>query len=552
MRAVIYARYSSHNQREASIEDQVRLCRTQIVQEGWVYLHAYTDRALSGASTLRPAYQDLLQDARDGVFDVAVAESLDRFSRDLEHVAAIFKQFSFAGIKLVTLAEGEITELHVGLKGTMNALYLKDLAQKTWRGLEGRVREGKSGGGLCYGYNVAPQAGADGASINGEREINKAEAAIVNRIFREYASGRSPQVIVRQLNQEEITGPRGNSWGPSTIYGNWRRGTGILNNELYIGRLVWNRQRYTKDPATGRRVARPNPKAEWVIEDVPALRIVDDDLWQRVKDRQQITRQNIVGVGGRLQSENARRPRYLLSGLLKCGPCGGGFSKISTHHYGCSTARNKGTCDNRRTIRRDELEARVLDGLKGQLMRPERLKEFADEFHREINRLSADEDRSRASLGRDRIRVGQEIQRIVKAIKEGVPALSLKDELLALERQKETIEQSIQTLPAPRPRLHPNLAHLYKDKIDRLVECLNDDSIREEASNILRDLIEEIRLSPDGQTLRIELFGQLASLIALAQKLPRSAQAGVQITLVAGARYQPFRTPVSAFVPIPG
>ena len=156
MRAVIYARYSSDRQRDASIEDQVRLCRTRIAQEGWVYLHAYTDRALSGASTLRPAYQDLLRDARDGVFDVAVAESLDRFSRDQEHVAAIFKQFSFAGIKLVTLAEGEITELHVGLKGTMNALYLKDLAQKTWRGLEGRVRQGKSGGGLCYGYNVVP------------------------------------------------------------------------------------------------------------------------------------------------------------------------------------------------------------------------------------------------------------------------------------------------------------------------------------------------------------------------------------------------------------
>ena len=145
MRAVIYARYSSDRQRDASIEDQVRLCRTRIAQEGWVYLHAYTDRALSGASTLRPAYQDLLRDARDGVFDVAVAESLDRFSRDQEHVAAIFKQFNFAGIKLVTLAEGEITELHVGLKGTMNALYLKDLAQKTWRGLEGRVRQGKSG-----------------------------------------------------------------------------------------------------------------------------------------------------------------------------------------------------------------------------------------------------------------------------------------------------------------------------------------------------------------------------------------------------------------------
>ena len=80
-----------------------------------------------------------------------MAEALDRLSRDQEDVAALYKQLSFSGIKLITLAEGEINELHVGLKGTMNALFLKDLAQKTRRGLEGRVRQGKSGGGLCYG-----------------------------------------------------------------------------------------------------------------------------------------------------------------------------------------------------------------------------------------------------------------------------------------------------------------------------------------------------------------------------------------------------------------
>src|SRR5512144_2554802 len=64
------------------------------------------------------------------------------------------------------------------------------------------------------------------------------------------------------------------------------RGTGILNNELYVGRLVWNRQRFIKDPDTGKRVSRPNPESEWVIHDVPELRIIDDDLWRRVKERQ--------------------------------------------------------------------------------------------------------------------------------------------------------------------------------------------------------------------------------------------------------------------------
>ena len=165
MRAVIYARYSSQNQREASIEDQVRLCRRHVESRGWSYLHAYTDRATSGASPFRAGYQKLLEDARAGEFDVVVSEALDRLSRDQEDVAGLYKRLSFSGIKIVTLAEGEVSELHVGLKGTMNALYLKDLAQKTRRGLEGRVRKGTSGGGLCYGYEVVHEPGPDATSI---------------------------------------------------------------------------------------------------------------------------------------------------------------------------------------------------------------------------------------------------------------------------------------------------------------------------------------------------------------------------------------------------
>ena len=157
MKAVIYARYSSDQQREASIEDQIRLCRERIALEGWGYLHAYTDRAVSGASALRPAYQALLEDARRGEFDIVVAEALDRLSRDQEDIAGLLKRLRFAGVRLFTLAEGEIGELHIGLKGTMNALFLKDLADKTRRGLSGRVKEGRSAGGLCYGYEVVHQ-----------------------------------------------------------------------------------------------------------------------------------------------------------------------------------------------------------------------------------------------------------------------------------------------------------------------------------------------------------------------------------------------------------
>ncbi len=148
MRAAIYARYSSDLQRDDSIDDQVRLCRRRIDREGWHAGEVYSDHAASGASHLRAGYQKLLADARKGRFDVVVAESLDRLSRDQEHIAALFKLLSFASIPLVTVAEGEISELHIGLKGTMSALFLKDLAQKTRRGLEGRVRQGRSAGGI--------------------------------------------------------------------------------------------------------------------------------------------------------------------------------------------------------------------------------------------------------------------------------------------------------------------------------------------------------------------------------------------------------------------
>jgi DNA invertase Pin-like site-specific DNA recombinase len=227
-RDVVYARYSSDNQRDASIEDQVRQCRARIEQEGWQLEAVYSDHAISGATTLRPGYQKVLEDARAGRFEVLVAEALDRLSHDQENIAGLFKQLSFAGVRLITLSEGEVGELHVGLKGTMNALFLKDLAQKTRRGLEGRVRQGKSGGGLCFGYDVVRKFVAAGEAVRGERCINNAEAAIVRRIFEEFANGRSPRAIAQSLNKDGIPGPAGRSWGPSTIYGNWQRGTGIL------------------------------------------------------------------------------------------------------------------------------------------------------------------------------------------------------------------------------------------------------------------------------------------------------------------------------------
>jgi DNA invertase Pin-like site-specific DNA recombinase len=262
MKVALYARYSSDNQRDASIEDQLRVCRLHAEKQGWTVVDSYTDRAISGASLLRPGIQELISDAMRGKFVVVLAEAMDRLSRDQEDIAGLFKRMAFGGVRIVTLSEGDVTHLHVGLKGTMNALFLKDLADKTRRGLRGRVEDGKSGGGLCFGYDVVKQFASNGEPIRGDRTINEAEAATVRRIFADYIAGKSSRAIAFELNKKGVPGPQGAEWGPSTIHGNPKRGVGILNNELYVGRLVWNRLRYLKDPDTGKRVSRLNPESE--------------------------------------------------------------------------------------------------------------------------------------------------------------------------------------------------------------------------------------------------------------------------------------------------
>src|SRR5512147_3314269 len=204
MRAAFYARYSSDNQRDASIEDQLRLCREYAQRQGWTVADSYSDRAISGASLLRPGIQELMADATRRRFDVILTESLDRLSRDMEDIAGLYKRMRFAGVKIITVSEGEVGELHIGLKGTMGALYLKDLADKTRRGLRGRIEAGKSGGGNSYGYTVQRRVGADGRPLTGDRRINAGEAAIVLRIFEAYAAGVSPRAIAKTLNAEGV------------------------------------------------------------------------------------------------------------------------------------------------------------------------------------------------------------------------------------------------------------------------------------------------------------------------------------------------------------
>lgn len=562
-RVAFYARYSSDLQSDHSIEDQLRLCTERAKAEGWQIVECYSDAGLSGASLMRPGIQALIRDALAGAFDIVLAEALDRLSRDQEDIAGVYKRMQFAGVEMVTLSEGEISTLHIGLKGTMNAMFLKDLADKTRRGLRGRVEHGKSGGGIAYGYDVVKRFDSQGQAMRGERTVNAAQAGVVRRIFEDYARRNlSPKAIAAQLNREGVPCPSGKAWGQSTINGNRRRGTGILNNELYAGQLVWNRQRFVKDPATGRRVPRRNDASAVIRQELPELRIVPPELWEAAKARQKALDAKAPGLWAR------NRPRYLLSGLVKCGVCGGGYAKINASHYGCAASKNKGeaVCGNRKTIRREVLEARVLSALQTHLMRDDLVQIFCEEYTRHLNALRAAQDGALAEAGAERDRLRKARANVLQAIRDGIAAALVKDELESIASRLETLETIIaRGNESPRPLLHPSMARRYREQIAALREALSRSGGAGEPAEHVRGLIEKIVLTPKPQPdeagrdeLKIDLYGDLAGILELAAgaeaarkdrlisgTIPKAVNdnrpESPKMALVAGARFASFR-----------
>ena len=541
-RAAIYARYSSDLQRDASIDDQVRLCRCRAEKDGLDVVEVFTDHAISGGHLgNRPGALSLMNRAREGAFEVVLAESLDRLSRDQEDIAAIFKRLTHVGVAIRTATEGEINELHIGLKGTMNALYLKDLADKTRRGQVGRVVAGKIPGGNSYGYRIIRELKSDGSVTTGEREIDEVEALIVRRIFEAHASGQTPRQIAADLNNEGVPGPRGGPWNASTINGSRQRRNGILNNELYLGRIVYNRQHFRKDPETGKRVSRPNPETEWLRTDVPHLRIIDDTTWERV---QAIKSRYASQAGNKRQTK-----KRLLSGLVRCGGCGGAMTIVNRERYSCSARRERGTCGSPAGISAAALEERVLGGLRSILLGQEALiDEFAAAFRAELERLRKARGSREAELHRGLAKVERGIRRCLDFIvggdgDPGSVAASLRD----LEARKTTLQADLKLVnTTTQIDIHPNVAELYRRKVGEMQGLLADVSARAEAMDTIRGLIERIEVSPGekrGQP-NVVLVGAFASILNFACAQTTTAANGGsgdggRVLLVAGVGFEP-------------
>jgi hypothetical protein len=291
---------------------------------------------------------------------------------------------------------------------------------------------------------------------------------------------------------------------------------------------------YVKDPETGKRRSRRNVSEAVVAVEAPDLAIVSRELWDAVKARQAGLDESAAAKNRAKPSTDEpvafwskRRPRYLFSGLMRCGVCGGGFSKVSKAHFGCSTARNKGeaVCGNRLTIRRDALEATVMEGLSSRLMDPDLFKVFAQEFAAEWNRLQAEAESSLDRLRSERERVCRQIDRLVDALADGEPAARLTGKLKELERRRLALERELTTAKAPAPRLHPNVAEVYRRKVEELHSALRQEDAGP-ARELVRGLVEAIVLMPENGRLAVELRGELAAILRLSGCANEKAPAG--------------------------
>jgi site-specific DNA recombinase len=318
------------------------------------------------------------------------------------------------------------------------------------------------------------------------------------------------------------------------------RGTGLLNNQLYIGKLIWNRLRYIKDPENGRRVSRLNHADDWIIADVRELRIVEQSLWERVKHRQGEI-DNLPGVVALKATKfwEKRRDKHLLTGLLRCGHCGGGYAAVGRDYLACANARKLDICSQKRSCRRGALENHIVDLIRQRLMQPEAVAEFISAYSSEVNsgRAAANADRSRIEA--ERGHVMRRIDGLYDAIADGLRTSGLKDKLETLEARQAELD-AILSNPAPSTvRLHPNLSEIYRRKVCALAETLKDPAIRATALEAMRSLISSITIREDEGAFTIAFEGAITALIGLAQPDAASNMDECSVKVVAGTGFEP-------------
>ncbi|MCI0492952.1 MAG: recombinase family protein, partial [Planctomycetes bacterium] len=373
LRAANYARYSSENQRETSITDQFYLGEVYAQRAGWPAPIRFSDAEISASTPtlLRPGGRALMEAIRAGQIDILLVEALHRCWRDIVDQEQTIREIERLGVRIIGISDGydsnrEGRELQRIFIGGVNQQYLRDLAKAVHRTQTGIAVRGGNAGGLAYGYRSVPDG--DGHRL----EIDETEAATVRWIFASYADGLSLREIAYDLNSRAVPSPRGGTWAVSALFGSPAKGSGILNNTLYAGRYVWNRSQWIKHPDTGIRKRKERDRSDWIVKPRPDLRIVDEENWAKVERR----------MAARKPMKTGRRPSYLLSGILRCGVCGGAYVVVYRGQYGCAAHKDRGpsVCGNGLRVRRDDLERDILAAVKVDLLAPDKIEAFRREL----------------------------------------------------------------------------------------------------------------------------------------------------------------------------
>jgi DNA invertase Pin-like site-specific DNA recombinase len=513
MRTAAYARYSTDMQREASLEDQLRNIRQRCEREGWPAPIVYSDAAFSGARSDRPGFRTLLADATARKFCVLLVDDLSRLSRDKDDTGKAIKRMTFAGVRVIGVSDGTDTsrdgyELDTGIRAVIGEHYLRDLAKKTHRGLTGRALSGASAGGLPFGYRVAEV---------GQRAIDERQSAIVRRIFADYIAGLTPRAIAASLNREGTPSARGEMWCMSAIYGDLRRGIGVLANPIYAGRQIWNRSRWVKHPDSGRRLRQERPEAEWIITEHPELAIVDGATWDAAQARH---RRRAITRG----APAGRAPAHLLSGILRCCECGGPMTAIDSYRYGCGRRKERGeaACGNGLKIARAAADVAILAGIRSTLLTADAWRLAERAIAAAFKRNAPDLDALKAKIA------AAECVRsnIIAALRAGIITPSTKAELLEAEHSLDTARAEHQAAQLHQPAQLLPRARAAWERIAGDLETIREIPRAREA---IRQLVGD----------RIVLRKEADSVVAVIGEAS-------EISLVAGARSvlyltEPFR-----------
>lgn len=434
-RAVAYARFSSENQRDESIDAQIRAIQEYAEKNNIEIVKIFTDRAKSATSANRPEFQNMIKfcEANNTGISMVIVHKLDRFSRD-KYDSAMYKQkLKVNGIRVVSVLENlndspESVILESVIEG-MAQYYSANLAREVAKGQkENALKAMHNGGDAPLGYDVAH----DKTYI-----INEEESQAVKIIFDMYVKGYSYSKIIDELNDLGYKTKRGNKFGKNSLHG-------ILSNEKYTGVYVFNKTQ--RKGVDGKRNGHKQKSEDEIIKVEGGMpQIIDKEIFSQV--------QEMMKKRKKAPGSNKATTTYLLTGMIKCGECGhamqGNKRKDSYGNdyisYRCGCRKQKRDCKNKE-IKRDYLESFILEELEKNILNDSAIPILSKALNEKVRQSSDNNAELLKSLEIKLEKVNKEINNILNAIMNGMVNNVLKEKLDELEQVKLNLDLKINEL----------------------------------------------------------------------------------------------------------